>query len=79
MKDLSKLPTHILFSENPNDYQVVAISEAWHLLCNNFKGTLKECEAEGERQKAEYLKSKPIDYLGDPHYPGAPQGSIWDY
>ncbi len=79
------MKTHILFTEKlqlgtGNDYTIEAITEDWHLNCNNFKGTIKECEIEGEKLK---IKSEQLYYnrnnFVEPHYPDAEHESIFDY
>ena len=42
-------------------------SVAWHH--NEYQGTKRECQKEVDRQTN----------LGQPHYPNAAYGSIWDY
>jgi hypothetical protein len=71
--------THILIldPETLKDYLVEPITKE-HSQSNNFKGTESECDRVGQEWVE---KQRLIAWPGysEPHYPNAPEGSIWDY
>lgn len=79
------MTSHILFSEGLQDqnkltFKVSPISKDWHLTCNNFKGTEKECTEEGERQRSKAAdRFNRRNSISQPHYLNAAEGSIHDY
>lgn len=79
------MKTHILFTDKlqlgtGNDSTIEPITKDWHLNCNNFTGTLEECNLEGEKMKikTEQFFANRNNFI-EPHYPNAEYGSIYDY
>lgn len=77
--------THILFTDKlqlgtGNDYTIEPITKTWHLNCNNFTGTEKECVTEGDKMKikSNIFFSDRNDF-SEQHYINAPYESIFDY
>lgn len=74
--------THILFTyemdcNNNPEYSVKKISELNFDVSdsNNFKGTEKGCNEEGQRLVAKFEEATYVK----PHYNNADYGSIYDY
>jgi hypothetical protein len=78
------MKTHILFLKEGtygynSEYVVNLITEQWHIDCNNFKGSSKECEFEAKKQKQrDFSFFEPQQYVF-PHYVNAEYKSIFDY
>ena len=78
------MKTHILFLKEgtygyDSEYVVSPITEQWHVDCNNFKGTIEECEIEAKEQKQRDLRFFAPQQYVSPHYDNAEYGSMYDY